>query len=482
MGVPKKSMAVNALLNCIKQCCIIVFPLITFPYVSRVLGPTNYGKFSFASSIISYITLIAGLGINNYAIREGARVRKDKNRFSKIASEIFSINILTTIVAMLILTGMIGLWTKLKEYREILLILSLSVIFTTVGADWINSAYEDYLYITIRYIACNLVSIGCIFVFVRNENDYIIYSIITVLPVIIANIINCYHIEKTLGIKKRFVINFDLNVHIKPIFLIFATAVAQVIYINSDITIIGVSCGDKFAGNYSVAAKIYTLVKQLINSLMIVAIPRISNMMENIDLYYVKDKLTKTFNVVFILLVPMSTGLFMLRREVVLIISGTEYQEAIAPLGVLSVSLFFASIACFYINVIMLPYKMEKKIFIYTVISAVINIIFNFVLIPLIGITAAAITTLFSEIIMFGCGAVNTRDFVSYSKKPILCGLLSGGLVFVVCLIMRKCMSYPVLVLICSIAVSSTGFLAICFGVYGKDIIMMLKVRKWGRS
>lgn len=481
MSVKRKSLAANALFNGIKQCCIILFPLITFPYVSRVLGPSNYGKVSFSLSIISYITLIAGLGINNYAIREGARVREDKNCFSKIASEIFSINILSTIVAMLILVGLIGLWAELQEYRELLLILSLSVIFTTIGADWINSAYEDYLYITLRYIVCHLVSLVCIFVFVRNGNDYIVYSIISVIPVIMSNMINCYHIRKTIGIKRRFVVNFDLDIHIKPIFLIFATAVAQVIYINSDITIIGVFCSDELVGNYSVAAKIYTLIKQLINSIMIVAIPRVSNMMENMNLRFVKDKLTRIINVVFILLVPMATGLFMLRREVVLIISGTEYQEAIAPLGVLSISLLFASIACFYINVIMLPYKMEKKILIYTVISAVVNVILNYILIPLIGITAAAITTFFSEIIMFGCGFVYTRDFVSYTKKPILSGLLNGGLVFVICLVFRKYMSHSAAILICSIVVSGIGFLAVCFGFYRKDIIFTLKARKQGR-
>ena len=95
----KKSVGINAVLNIIKQCCAIIFPLITFPYASRVLGVENYGKVNFGTSIISYFTLLAGLGITNYAIREGARIRDDKKNFSAFVNEVFTINVVTTLIS-----------------------------------------------------------------------------------------------------------------------------------------------------------------------------------------------------------------------------------------------------------------------------------------------------------------------------------------------------------------------------------------------
>lgn len=98
----QKSLAVNAILNSIKTICTIIFPFITFPYVSRILHVDNLGIYNFCSSIISYFSLIAGLGINTYAIREGVKYRNCKERMSEFSSEIFTINVLSTVISYVI--------------------------------------------------------------------------------------------------------------------------------------------------------------------------------------------------------------------------------------------------------------------------------------------------------------------------------------------------------------------------------------------
>ena len=99
----KTSVSVNAMLNVLKQCCNIVFPLITYPYVAQTLGATNLGKYSFAESVIQYFLLLSALGIPSYAIREGSRIRNDKKKISQFASELFSINFLAMLLSYLIL-------------------------------------------------------------------------------------------------------------------------------------------------------------------------------------------------------------------------------------------------------------------------------------------------------------------------------------------------------------------------------------------
>jgi len=148
MVAKNKSIKVNMILNAIKGLMSIFFPLISFPYVSKVLGVDNIGRYNFANSIISYFILLAGLGINTYAIREGARLREKENEFKQFANEMFSINILSTIISYVLFALLLIIVPKFQCYKTLLIILSLQIIFKTIGIEWIYSIYEDYAYIT----------------------------------------------------------------------------------------------------------------------------------------------------------------------------------------------------------------------------------------------------------------------------------------------------------------------------------------------
>lgn len=147
-----RSLKINTIFNAIKTFSSIIFPLITFPYISRTLLAENVGKVNFGLSIISYFTLIASLGITTYAIRECAAVREDRKKLSQIASQIFSINIITTFFSYLLLVLTLVFYSKLENYKLLITIQSLSILFATLGTDWINSAMEDFKYITIRTV------------------------------------------------------------------------------------------------------------------------------------------------------------------------------------------------------------------------------------------------------------------------------------------------------------------------------------------
>ena len=126
-----KSLKINTILNMIKTCSSIIFPLITFPYISRVLMTENVGKVNFGDSYVSYFSLIATLGITTYAIRECAKVRDDKRRLEEVASEIFSINICTTMLAYVLLFSSLFLFRRLDAYRNLIVIQSVVIVFTT---------------------------------------------------------------------------------------------------------------------------------------------------------------------------------------------------------------------------------------------------------------------------------------------------------------------------------------------------------------
>ena len=145
----QKSLKLNMILNAVKGLLGILFPLITFPYISKVLGVENIGKYNFAYSIINYFVLIAGLGIATYAVREGAYIRGDLQKLQRFSDEIFSLNIVSTVFSYLLLIVVVYITPKMQEYKILLFILSLQIMFKALGVEWIYSIYEDYTYITI---------------------------------------------------------------------------------------------------------------------------------------------------------------------------------------------------------------------------------------------------------------------------------------------------------------------------------------------
>lgn len=142
----------NMILNAIRGITKIIFPLISFPYASKVLGVEALGQYNYANSIISYIILIAGLGISTYAIREGSQLRDDKAKLEDFACQMFTINIFSTVFAYIVLLFIVASVRQLTEYSILIWLLSIQVGLGTIGVEWIYSIYENYLYITIRSI------------------------------------------------------------------------------------------------------------------------------------------------------------------------------------------------------------------------------------------------------------------------------------------------------------------------------------------
>ncbi|HFI0095332.1 TPA: oligosaccharide flippase family protein, partial [Streptococcus suis] len=132
-----KSLKINVLLNTLRSVLNIIFPLITFPYVSRILGADNLGIYNFSSSFVSYFILIAGLGINTYAIREGAKYRDNREEISNFSSEVFSINMLSTLIAYILLITILLLFKNLQDYTICIIIFSIQIFFSTIGTEWI---------------------------------------------------------------------------------------------------------------------------------------------------------------------------------------------------------------------------------------------------------------------------------------------------------------------------------------------------------
>ena len=417
----------NTFYNVIKTFSSIVFPLITFPYTSRVLHAENVGKVNFGSSIISYISLIASLGIATYATRECSKVKNDKEKLGNIASQIISINIFSTILAYVILTILLVFWKALDGYKVLIIIQSLSILFTTLGADWLNTAMEDFKYITLRTFLFQILSIAAMFAFVHTPEHYLIYAAISVVSSSGANIANMIYRRRYC--KTRFTLNIEWKRHLKPILTLFALYLSQIIYVNVDTTMLGVIKGDYEVGLYSTAVKIYSIVNMCVASIAQVVLSELSFQysQKKRDYSKINHLLKYSAQFIFTLGFPCVVGLNLLAPEIIEIISGKEYLGAVPALHILTISLLFSCLGGFVGNIILTPQGKDNINLRNCIVSAVLNLILNFIFIPKWGLYAAAATTAASEFVGFCLALPHVEKEVNIgSKLKLLGGPLLG--------------------------------------------------------
>lgn len=403
-----KILRMNMVLNSVKNVIGLLFPLITFPYISRVLGVESIGRYNFSNSVISYFVIIAGLGINGYAIREGTKFRNDPVKLKKLSDELFSINMISTVVAYCLLGLFLIFIPKFHDYMGLLLILSLQIFFRTIGIEWVYSIYEDYLYITIRTIIFQFISLVAMFLFVKGVNDTPAYAVVTVISMAGSNILNFIHSKKYCHI--GLTLHIDWREHLKPIFILFATSAMIHVYVGSDITILGFLCDDRTVGIYSVSTKVYSIVKTILSSVIVVSIPRLSFLLGEGDFDEFRLVSQNVYGTMLTFLLPAVMGIIMLRRPIVLLFAGESYESATSSLFMLCVALIFCFGAYFWGQCVIIPLGLENVLFKSTLLSSVINIILNFILIPFGKENAAAITTIIAEgIVFFWCAWIGKK-------------------------------------------------------------------------
>lgn len=474
----KKSIGANAILNTLKTFMTLMFPLITFPYISRILQVENLGNYNFCVSIINYFSLLSGLGISTYAIREGSIHRDNINKFNKFASEVFSINIISTIISYSILIICVFLSRHLNENKQILGILSIAIIFKTIGCEWIFNIYEEFKYITIRSICFQLLSLLCLFVFVKTQADLINYAIITVLSSSGANIVNCISRQKYCHIS--FIVNKNMLAKMKPILIIFANSIAVTIFVNSDVTMLGVIAGDYATGLYAVSSKVYLIVKEMLSAMIIVSIPRLSVYVGEKKEEAFRNTANKVFNMLLLLVVPAVVGIFFLSRNIIMIISGKEYLEADVSLKILSLALFCCIFSWFYTSCILMTNKKEGTVLKITTFVAILNVVLNIFLMPIWKQDAAALTTLLAEGTSMVLCYVKSRNLYKNMLmfRDIISMLIGNLVICCVCVITLKIINSIIISTIVAIIMSVVFYfciLIICGNSSVMSIIEMLK-------
>ncbi|GAA0083795.1 flippase [Clostridium sp. CTA-7] len=371
----------------------LLFPLITMPYLARVLGADGVGKVNFAASIVSYFIIIAALGVPLYGIREIANVREDKKKLEKTFNEILLINTISSLISIILYLIIIQL-DIFSENRILLYINGLTLLFNIVNIDWFYRGLEEYRYITIRSTIIKIISLICIFAFVREKNDFIIYGTISVLALNINHLWNIIHSRKFVKINFR---NLNLKKHLKPIFVLVSVDLAVSIYVNLDTTMLGVLCNSEVVGYYTNSIKINKIIVSVVTSITTVLLPRLS--------YYIKNDMREEFQglvsialkTITFISIPATIGVFILSKPIVDIFLGIEFTPAIATIKILSLLITILAVGNLFGTQILIPIGKENYLLKSVMCGAIINFILNLILIPRFNNDGAAMASVIAE-------------------------------------------------------------------------------------
>lgn len=436
----EKKMGINAVLNVIKTSLSVIFPLITYPYALRILGVDGIGKVTYSSSVISYFALIAMSGIQIYAVREGSKIKQLKSDFNKFANELFTINLIFTIISYILLFLAITFIGKLENYRLLLILQSLSIILTTIGLDWINIVYEDFLFITVRSVLSYILTLTLLFTLVHRPEDYYVYAALSIVSSGLTCIMNWFYCKKYVNIKITF--HPNLKKHIKPLILLFVNSLAISVYVNFDMTMLGWIKGDYEVGLYAVSVKIYTIIKNIMVAIYAVTIPRLAYYIGNNKNDEYRELCSDIWGYLALLLIPSSTGLVCIAPEIMLFMGGIEFIDSALSLQILAIALLFSIFGGIVTACMNITLNREKDNLIATSISAFLNFSLNIVFIPLLGLYGAAFTTLLSEIFVFIYCFIRIpkkEKYMNFDKinKSIFHAVIGSIIMFIFAIIIR---------------------------------------------
>lgn len=437
----KNSIQKNTVFNLIKTGSSILYPLIVFPYTSRVLGAASLGRVTFGNSIISYFNMMATLGVTAYAVRECSRVRNDRDELGKVASQIHSINMCTTVIAYLALAVCLAVSQSLESYRTLIWIQSISILFATLGMDWLNTAMEDFRYITIRTCLFQILALAMLFLCVKRPEHYMIYAITGVISSSGANLVNIFYRRRYCRV--RFTFQMNWRRHLPPIILLFAMMLSQTILNSLDTTMLGLLQGDYQVGLYGAALKIKNIVSQMVASIAWVVMPGLSEQFAKRDYAKVNQLLRGAAMFTVVLGVPCVAGLISIPKEILMVAGGAEYVEAAGTLQLLTISMALSFVTGIYGNMILLPSGREAQFMIACIAASVFNGIANYLLIPKFGSEGAALATIVSTLVILVITTWKIEKEIKIERMGQLMGapLLGGVGIVVWCALCRAVLS-----------------------------------------
>ena len=460
-----KSVKANYLFNLINSASQLLFPLITFPYASRIMMADGIGQVNFFQSIISYISLFTCLGIPMYAIREVAKVRDNLEKMTRITVEILLLHAFLTLLGYMAVAVICLTVTKVQTDIPLFLLLSATIFFTAIGCEWFYQGIEDFKYVAIRGLLVKLLSVVLLFLFVKTKEDILWYGAYTVLGVLGGNIFNFIRLRKYLH---RDVIDFralhPLR-HLKPALHVFALNVVISIYLQLNNVLLGFMKDAEAVGYFTAATKIMMITMSISSSLGAVIMPRTSNLIAEGRMDEFRILIQKSYDFVLALAMPLTVGLIFTSPSIILLLSGEGFAPAVLTSQIVASNILMVGLSGVMGIQVLYPLGKINIVILCTLIGAAVNVFFNVLLIPRYGHNGTAVAYMLAEVAVTVSMFLIGRKYIpiQFLKKQHLHyvggGIVMGGVLYFISLL--------------GLSIISTLITMICVGIMVYIIVLL---------
>lgn len=460
----KNSVSINFLYQIAYQILVIISPLITVPYIARVLGAENNGVYIFTYTIVNYFVVFSAFGIEAYGNR---LIAQSKTKGQDVLNHAFSsLFWLHTIVTLLVFMGYIFyVFFIAKSYKTIFIIQTIWIFSAFFDINWLFFGLEEFKISVTRNFIIKICSIVCIFVFVRNSTDLWLYTLIMGIGQFFSNIFLWKYLKKYISFSKVTV--SDILSHVRPLLVLFFAVIATSIYRMIDKVMVGSFCNMNDLASYEYADRMIRLLVTIITALGTVMLPRMSALYAEGNDRLVAKYMASTTQIMFIISSALSFGLAAIADDFMPLLLGDGYDSSISITIILCVSLPVMGWNNLIRTQILMPQERDKIYVSAVWAGAIVNVVLNIVLIKYIGAHGAAIATVISYIVV---GLFQTipiwKEFgilvhLKRSIFPIVCGVC----MFVLIRFVGSLLTTPLLRMIVEIITGSAFyvFFSICY-------------------
>lgn len=416
----------NYIYNLSYQILVLLVPLITTPYVSRVLGAKGVGTFSYTNSIVQYFILFGCIGLNLYGQREIAYVQHDKGKYSHVFWELVFLRVCTVSVSLIIYIFTLASHGK---YALVFSIMSLDILASMADISWFFQGIEDFKKIVIRNFIVKIIGVLLIFIFVRSSTDIYLYVVCHSATLLLGNLSMWAYVPRLVG--KIVPKELHFVRHLKPTVILFLPQIATSIYTVLDKTMIGFLTGiEEEVAYYEQSQKIIKIAMALVTSLGTVMLPRIANLFKKHEMEQVKKYLYRSFQFVFLFASPMTLGIMAISPNIVPWFFGPGYEKVAINMAIIAPILLIIALSNIMGTQFLLPTGQQKAYTVSVVVGCCVNAILNYLLIPQFLSFGAAIATVIAESCVTLTQMIATRrdfDFrriVKENSKSILSAVI----------------------------------------------------------
>ena len=405
----------NYFYNLSYQILVVILPIITTPYITRIFNSQELGDYGYYSSIVTYFILLATLGVANYGTKV---ISGNRNEISKNFWGIYSLQFSATILSI----SLYCIFCLCLPFMQnpVAYILGLSLVSKGLDISWLFQGLEDFRKITVRNITVKLVGVTSIFLFVKSENDIYLYVFLLTIFELLGQLSMWIPAREFIG-RPHFDIEYA-KCHLKPIIMLFLPQIAISLYVTLDRTMLGALASTKDVGIYDQALKLVNILLTLVTSLGSVMLPRVAGLLASGDKRAVNKIHEMSFLIYNLVIFPIMAGMLIVNDDFVQFFLGQDFQDARYAIAIMIFRMFFIGWTNIMGIQILIPHNRNKEFMISTTAPAIISVGLNLLFLPKLGYIGAAIVSVLTEALVWAIQLYFTRR---YLKKVSIIGSMT---------------------------------------------------------